>query len=219
MSFDVTIDCLVWNDLWPIPLLSLLLLQFLSLLFAIWCWLHGLLLVVSSWLFRWTFAFLFLTSFWCHIDGSRICVCCFYSNWGFWEELISAGIPLYWPLSFLKILKDWSINIESSFSSINSSSHEFSSSFRSSGMIVLISSTNCLISYAAASRHLAVHRAFASRRSFSAPARARPLSFANDTCCLNSVLASLLFCPFLQSSHSRGIVREERSNVSTITLQ
>ena len=193
--------------------------QFLSVLFAVWCSFQGLLLVVSSWLFRWAFAFLFLTFFFgvtLLAVGSSLAV--FTVVGDFWDKLSSAGLPQrayhsvgHFPL--LKCSKDWSINIESSFSSINTFSHEYNSSFRSSGLIVLVSSTICLIAYAAASQHLAFHRAFASRRSFSAPARARPLSFANDTCCLNSILVSLLFCPFLQSSHSRRTVREEPSNI------
>ena len=58
-------------------------------------------------------------------------------------------------------------------------SHAIRSSFRKSGLIVLVLSTCRLISFAAAFRRSAFHLAFSSRRFISAPARSP--SFADDT--------------------------------------
>ena len=77
---------------------------------------------------------------------------------------------------------------------MNPRSHEHSISLRSSGLMVLVSSTVRFRSLAEVSRQVWFHLALASRSSFRARALAR--SFAESTCCLNNGLTSRLFCPF-----------------------
>ena len=79
-------------------------------------------------------------------------------------------------------------------SSIKFFSHEYNSSFLSSGLIVLVSSTSLRVSLSDASRRVVFQRALASSSVFNA--FARYLSFAGSDCCSNSGLTSRLFDPF-----------------------
>ena len=78
-------------------------------------------------------------------------------------------------------------------SSINPFFHQYKSSFRRSGFIVLVSSTSLLMSLSDASRRVALQRAFASSNVFKVFALS--LSFADNDCCSNNGLTSRLFAP------------------------
>ena len=106
---------------------------------------------------------------------------------------IVRAFPLFLCSCFRRKLPDKSSFDLVCLSSINPRSHEYRSSFLSSGFIVLVSSTTRRNSLSERSRLVAFQLAFASRSCLSSLALA--LSFAIAVSCRNKGLVSLLFRP------------------------